>query len=141
MADGDRASVVVANPDADVCEVLARVVEAAGHTAVRVTDPAGVTTAVLGSQADAVVLDAGAANLDALKDLRSPASGANASVRVIVVGSGPASARLAWQEGADAVLSRPFAATEVGQSLAASLGRDDSARAAERRSQVAALQA
>ena len=47
MTDGAKATLVVANLDATVCEVLARVVEAAGHEAVRVTDPTQVSAAVL----------------------------------------------------------------------------------------------
>lgn len=139
MADGTRATVVVANPDPDVCEVLARLVEAAGHEAIRTTDASGVAAAVAAAQAAAVILDAGAANLDALEELRAAPTPLGASVRVVVVGTGPASARQAWHHGADAVLTRPFASTEVGEVLAASLARNDIQRSTERAAQLAAL--
>ena len=139
MADGSSTSVVVANPEADVCEVLARIAEAAGHRAERVTALENVTRAVVAGGADALVIDAGAANLDLLKELRAHDEPLASAVRVIVVGSGPATARVAWQSGADAVLSRPFAATDLGEALSASLARTDAERAAERAAQLAAL--
>ncbi|MCU1358081.1 MAG: hypothetical protein JWM89_3499 [Acidimicrobiales bacterium] len=139
MSGSARASVVVANLDDDVCEVLARVVEAAGHQAVRVTEADGVTRAVVAAYADALLLDVGAANLELLKELRSQAVPLAQTVRVVVVGSGPASARLAWQNGADAVLIRPFKSSEVGEALAASLARRDEERAPERQARIAAL--
>lgn len=141
MADGGSTSVVVANPEADVCEVLARIVEAAGHHAERVTALEAVTKAVVESGADALLLDAGAANLDLLKELRSHDEPLASSVRVIVLGSGPATARLSWQSGADAVLNRPFAATEVSEAVAATLARTDADRTRERATQLAALDA
>ena len=139
MAAAGAATVIVASPEADVCEVLARVVEAAGHHADRVTKLEGVTRAVVASGADALLLDAGAANLDLLKELRTHDEPLASAVRVIVIGSGPASARLAWQAGADAVLHRPFAATEIGAAVTATVGRSDTERLSERAAQLAAL--
>jgi DNA-binding response OmpR family regulator len=141
MADGGTATVVVANPDRDVCEVLARIVEAAGHRATRVTAIEDVSRAVTASGADVLLLDAGAANLDLLKELRSQDEPLATAVRAIVVGSGPASALLAWQADADAVLNRPFEATEIGAAIAVIQGRDDAERRSERTAQIAALDA
>lgn len=140
MAD-DGASVVVANPDEAVCELLARVVEAAGHTAVRVTDAAALVATVLHGGADAVVLDLGAGNLDVVKALRAQDEPLGTDLRIASIEAGPASARLAWQQGADVVLTRPFAASEIGVALAAAVGRSGDERAAERQARLAQLSA
>jgi DNA-binding response OmpR family regulator len=132
-------TIVVANPDPTVCEVLARVVEAAGYEAVRVTDPAMVPGAVLSAPADAVVLDLGPSTADQLKALRAGDHPRSTSARAIVISTGPANALLAWQCDADAVLTRPFPAAQLQESLAAALERGDADRAAMRAAQVRAL--
>ena len=139
MADAGASTVVVANPDADVCEVLARIIEADGHRAERVTAIEAVTGAVVSAGADVLLLDCGAANLDLLKELRHHDEPLASAVRVIVVGNGPASARLAWQADADAVLNRPFQSTQVGATVRASTERPDAERAGFRTAQIAAL--
>ncbi len=143
MTDASAASssrtVVVANPDEAVCEVLARIVERAGHTAVRVTDPAQASSAVLSAAADALVLDLGADTVDQLRALRSGGAQRGTDARAIVISTGPANALLAWQADADAVLTRPFAATALDDELAAALERTDADRAALRAERVRAL--
>jgi DNA-binding response OmpR family regulator len=136
---GSGQTVVVASSDRDVCEILARLVEADGYSAVRVTDADEVVGSVLSKQADALVLDAGSANLDLLKDLRSQGTAAASDVRVMMVGTGPASARLAWQQDADAVLTRPFRSTDVAAVVAAMLARSETERRSERAAQLAAI--
>ncbi len=132
---------MVAGTDESVCELLARVVEAAGHSAVRITDASAVVDAVLREGADAVLLDLGAANLDAVKALRSQGEPLGTEVRIAAIEVGPASARLAWQDGADVVLTRPFAASEIGETMAAALGRNAEERRAERQARLAQLSA
>ena len=136
---GDRTTVVVANADETVCEVLARVVEAAGHEAVRVTDAAQVSGAVLSAPAEAVVLDLGGDTADQLRDLRSGGSSRGSEVRAVVISTGPANARLAWQAGADAVLTRPFPAEDLHAALADAMARGDEARAQVRADALTAL--
>lgn len=134
-----RASVVVVNPDADVCEVLARLTEAAGHDAMRVTDVDTAISAVAGG-ADAIVIDAGAANLGLVTAVRAQDGPDGNGVRILTVSTGPASARLAWHAGADGVLARPFPASEIGQLLAAALASNTDERASVRAARLAALQ-
>lgn len=134
-----RATVVVANADQTVCEVLGRVVEAAGHEAVRVTDPAQVTAAVLSAPAEALVLDLGAANVDHLRALRGGDHPRSTSSRAVVIASGPANALLAWQADADAVLTRPFPAEALQAAVAEVIARDPQARAATRIAHIEAL--
>ena len=136
---GDRTTVVVANADQTVCEVLARVIEAAGHEAVRVTDAAQVSGAVLSAPAEAVVVDLGGDTADQLRALRSGGSSRGSEVRAIVISTGPANARLAWEAGADAVLTRPFEAEELHRALADAMARGDGERAAARAEQLARL--
>ena len=141
MTDGAeaRVTVVVANADPTVCEVLARVVEAAGHEAVRVTDPTQTAAAVLSAPADALVLDLGADNVDQLRSLRGGDHPRSTQSRAVVISSGPANSLLAWQADADAVLTRPFHAEELQSALADALARAPQDRAATRLAQIDAL--
>jgi DNA-binding response OmpR family regulator len=136
---GGRVAVVVANADQTVCEVLARVVEGAGHEAVRVTDPTQVTGAVLSAPAEALVLDLGAGNVDQLRALRGGDHPRSTGSRAVVIVSGPANALLAWQADADAVLTRPFRAEELQRALAEVLARPAADRAPTRRAHIEAL--
>jgi DNA-binding NtrC family response regulator len=136
---GGRATVVVANTDETVCEVLARIVERGGHEVIRVTDADQVSGAVLSAGADAVVLDLGTTNVDQLRALRSGGSQRGEEVRAIVITTGPATALLAWQVDADAVLTRPFAADALDEVLASALARSDEDRRALRDHQLATL--
>ncbi len=137
--DGARTTVVVANADETVCEVLARIVEAAGNEAVRVTDPSQVSGAVVSAPADALVLDLGADTVEQLRALRAGDHPRSTEARAIVISTGPANALLAWQADADAVLTRPFAAEALQHALTAALGRSEAERAALRAQQVQSL--
>lgn len=137
--DGARATVVVANADETVCEVLARIVESAGHEAVRVTDPTQVSGAVASAPADALVLDLGPDTVEQLRSLRASDHPRATSARAVAISTGPANALLAWQSGADAVLTRPFPVQALADALAEALGRDDAGRAAVRTEHVQAL--
>lgn len=143
MTDGSAAgpshTVVVANPDETVCEVLARIVERAGHAAVRVTEAGQAAAAVLSAGADAVVLDLAAETVEQLRALRGGGSQRGFDARAIVIATGPANALLAWQADADAVLTRPFPATALEAALADALAADASTRAAVRAEHVRAL--
>ena len=132
-------TVVVANADDTVCEVLARIVEAAGHEAVRVTDATQVSGAVLSAPAEALVLDLGSANVEQLRSLRAGDHPRSTECRAVVISTGPANSLLAWQAGADAVVTRPFPAEALQGSLAEVLARTNPERNATRAAQVAAL--
>ncbi|HEX2578001.1 MAG TPA: hypothetical protein VHK88_16760 [Aquihabitans sp.] len=132
MGDAGSQPILVANPDEQVREVVARVVEAGGHEVVRLEPAADVTAAVVSSSAAGLVLDLGAANLAALQALRAEGSAAATDVRVVVIGTGPAGGRLAWQAGADGFLVRPFHARDLQAAVAEALAADDGARQARR---------
>ena len=142
MSDGAaRLTAVVASTDETVCEVLGRLVEAGGHESVRVTDADQVSGAVQSAPAGAVVLDLGADNVDQLRALRSGGSERSAQAVAVVISTGPANALLAWQAGADAVLTRPFASTALAQHLAEAAGRSEDDRASLRTRMIAELHA
>lgn len=136
---GGRVTVVVANDDPTVCEVLARVVEAAGHTAVRVTDPLQVTAGVLSAPADALILDLGPRNVAQLRLLRGGDHPRSTQCRVVVISTGPASSLLEWQADADAVIVRPFRAELLQAALAEALARPQDQRRPTRLAQIEAL--
>ena len=139
MADGSTASILVANPDEAVREVVARVVETVGLDAVRLAADADVAEAVVHSGADGAVLDLGAASLAALQALRARPEPAGTAARVVVIGTGPANGRLAWQAGADGFLVRPFHARDLQAALTDALGRPEAERASHRDAAAAAL--
>jgi DNA-binding NtrC family response regulator len=138
VADGSD-TVLVAHPDAQVREVLARVVELTGRTATRLDPDTDVAEAVVASGAIAVVLDLGSANLGALQAIRARPEPAATSTCVLVIGTGPAGGRLAWQAGADGFLVRPFHSRDLQTALIDALARDDAARLASRAEQVRGL--
>lgn len=131
MGDADT-TILVASPDEQVREVLARVIEVGGHDAIRLDPSADVGDAVAAASAHGVVLDLGAGNLAALQALRARTEAGAAEARVIVVGTGPAGGRLAWQAGADGFLVRPFHARELQAALADALALDADGRQARR---------
>lgn len=135
----DRTPILVVNTEESAREIISRVVETAGFDAVRLTDHSDLATAVAHSGAGGLVLDLGADNLSVLQDLRSHTEPAAAAARVLVLGSGPAGGRLAWQAGADAFLVRPFHARDLQAALTEALARPDDDRQAHRDAQVAAL--
>lgn len=143
MSDGPAAgtshTVVVANPDETVCEVLARLVERAGYSAVRSSEPGQAAAAVLSAAADAVVLDLAADTVEQLRALRGGGSQRGFDARAIVIATGPANALLAWQADADAVLTRPFKAEALEAALADALAADAGTRAAVRADAVRSL--
>jgi len=130
--DGGAPTVLVAQSDPQVREVLARVIEAAGLSAVRLEPSADVAGAVGNSGAAGLVLDLGAGNLAALQAVRSGSEPAATDVRVVVIGTGPSGGRLAWQAGADGFLARPFHARDLQAALTDALDLDDDGRAARR---------
>lgn len=128
----DGIIILVANPDAQVQEVLARVVETVGLSAVRLDAAVDIAEAVAVNAADGLVLDLGAGNLEALQAIRARPEPAGLTSVVIVIGSGPASGRLAWQAGADGFLVRPFHARDLQAALTGALALDPAGRAAQR---------
>ncbi|MBX3286708.1 MAG: hypothetical protein R2746_18220 [Acidimicrobiales bacterium] len=141
MSDaGSRPPVLIASPDESVREVLARLVETAGHEAVRLDPTVDVPDAVVATSAGGLVLDLGAANQSVLEAVRARTEATAANVRIVVIGSGPAGGRLALNAGADGFLVRPFPAADLQGAIDDALGRSEVARHAWRASTAAALE-
>ena len=138
---GSQPPILIASPDEQVREVLARLVEAAGHEAVRLDPAVDIPDAVVATIAAGLVLDMGATNLSVLEAVRRRTEATGASVRVVVIGSGPAGGRLALQAGADGFLVRPFHARDLQAALTAARGRTEAGRHAWRVATAAALEA
>ncbi|MEO6627130.1 MAG: hypothetical protein ABIP03_01030 [Aquihabitans sp.] len=107
---GGAATVVVAQPDDAARELLARVVEAAGHIAVRLdaSAPPDVVEATVEASANLLIVDLASvsqgelmAMIEALTIRRFPAP-------VVALADGPASGALAVAAGAAQYLARPF---------------------------------
>lgn len=132
MGDGADRTILVAAPDEQVCEILARIVETAGFEAVRLEAGVDVADAVVVADATGVVLDLGSRNQAVLEDLRARPEAAATAACAVVIGTGPAGGRLAWSAGADGFLVRPFAARDLQATLTEVVDLDAEARAARR---------
>lgn len=142
MADaGTQPPILIASPDEQVREVLARLVEATGLEAVRLDPAVDIPDAVVATIAAGLVLDMGATNLSVLEAVRRRPETTAANVRVVVIGSGPAGGRLALQAGADGFLVRPFHARDLQGALTGALGRSEAGRHAWRVATATALEA
>lgn len=141
MSDpGSQPPILIASPDESVREVLARLVETAGHEAVRLDPAVDVPDAVVATIAAGLVLDLGGSNQSVLEAVRRRTEATAANVRIIVIGSGPAGGRLALQAGADGFLVRPFHARELQDALSDALARNEVARQSWRMATGASLE-
>ena len=120
---GGAATVVIAQPDDAARELLARVVEAAGHIAVRLdaSAPPDVVDATVEASANLLLVDLASTShsdltavIDALAVRRFPA-------HVVALVDGPASGELAVAAGAAQFLARPFHQRDLATMLTALL--------------------
>ncbi len=137
---GSQPPILIANPDEQVREVLARLVETAGLEAVRLDPAVDIPDAVVATTAAGLVLDTGPTNLSVLEAIRRRPETTAANVRVIVIGSGPAGGRLALQAGADGFLVRPFGARDLQAEITDALGRGEAERHAWRTATATSLE-
>ena len=128
---GGAATVVVAQPDDAARELLARVVEAAGHIAVRLdaSAPPDVVEATVEASANLLIVDLASvsqgeltAMIEALTVRRFPAP-------VVALADGPASGELAVAAGAAQYLARPFHQRDFTTLLTALLDPDHTEQA------------
>lgn len=110
MAGEGAATVLVAQPDPDCRELLARVAEAAGHRAVRLDEagPPAVVDASVHELALVVVVDTVATSLDDLAAITDAFATRGYPAAVVALVDGPATAERAEAAGARQVLCRPF---------------------------------
>lgn len=125
-------TVAVINDDPDACEVVARVLEAAGHTVVRISEPEEVLLRLVADPPSAVVIDMVAspqgAGLAVLETVRKHANEKVRAARVLMIGAEGSSALFTWHSGTDGFLLRPMHANALVTALAELLARPEKDR-------------
>ena len=110
MAGEGAATVLVAQPDPDARELLARVAEGAGHRAVRLdaATPPEVVDAAVHELALVVVVDTQSTSLDDVAAITDAFTTRGYPAAVVALVDGPATEDPAIAAGADQALCRPF---------------------------------
>ena len=128
--------VLVVNDEPDACELLNRILLAAGYQVARAHDTLQMTAA-LTDRPHAVILDVSAGgiggNLKLLDTIRGQQDPALAATRVVLCATNASNAMFSWQAGIDAFVLRPFHADELLAELAQVLARGDDDRPMARR--------
>jgi DNA-binding response OmpR family regulator len=134
--------VLVVDDDRDACELVARIVEAAGWGAARAHSGEEAISALTGGRPPfaAMVLDfvegGTEAGLRVLEEVRRRPE--LADVGVVVIPASRYDKEIAWRAGADAVLVRPFHADDLVNELYALFTRTPDERIAFRAEQLGA---
>jgi CheY-like chemotaxis protein len=113
------ATVLVAHPDPDVRELVARVAEGAGHRVVRLDSPAPATVVdtSVDSLALAVILDTQATALHELTSITEAFSTRGYPAGVIALVDGEATRDWCLANGVQRVLQRPFHERDLVQAI------------------------
>ena len=139
------AHILVVNDDENACELLCRVLAAAGHRVQRAHNGDQALSQLNLRGIDCVVLDLATGgigqNLRLLDTIRSSVTDAVAEVRVVLVAQQTSNRMFSWQAEIDAFLVRPFHADELVTQVAAVLVRPDTERALHRRRELDAATA
>ena len=132
----ERARVLVVAADRGAGELLARLLEQAGHR----VDAAFAASVGLTELTDAdprydlAVIDLGGDGVALLDDVRADAR--VGTTRVVVCADSTEQRGVAWTHGTDGFLVHPFRADDLVAEAAAVLGRPDSERDAHRQRQI-----
>ena len=135
------ARVLVVHDDPDGCELLVRVLRAAGFQPERAHDFLEMT-AVLGrvGRFDCIVLDVGTGgiggNLKVLDAVRNHSDPVIAGSRIVMVSAGASSAMFSWQAGIDEFVARPFHADTLVTAVVDAMARPEEERPRHRRRQL-----
>ncbi len=126
------ATVAVVNDDPDACEVVARVLDAAGHRVTRLYQPDDALAVLATDPPSAVVIDLVASRPDAavrlLDTIRDHSNEKVRAARILVIGDENASAPFTWASGTDGFLPRPMHANALVAALAEVLARPEEDR-------------
>jgi DNA-binding response OmpR family regulator len=119
------AQILVVDDDPMIRQLLADVLELAGHEVRTAVDGVAAVRAVEAAPPDFMVLDVMMPNLDGYGVLRHirGLDGDPVPVLMLTAAAGPDAARQAWAGGVDYYLSKPFTADEVINLVEAVLGR------------------
>ena len=130
--------ILIAGDDADSVELLARLMDAAGHEVMVADSQMEVLGQVAAGAVTCVLLDmtrsgTGDAN-NVIVGLRSSVHQLHVDVPIVLCGSRAVNAIFAWDSGADEVLRRPFRPEVLEDAIESAVGRPASERAGYRRS-------
>lgn len=130
--------ILIAGDDADSVELLARLMDAAGHEVVVGDSQMEVLGQVAAGGVTCVLLDmtrsgTGDAN-NMIVSLRTSVHQLHVDVPIVLCGSRSVNAIFAWDSGADEVLRRPFRPEVLEEAIESAVVRPASERAGYRRS-------
>lgn len=136
-AEAGGARILVINDDEDACELVARLVERDGHSAVRCHSHDEALARMATEDFHAVIVNftagRGGSNLKMVDAIRSATSPVVAQVRLLLIANEAKNRAFSWQSGVDGFIVRPFHADELERELDAVLGRPENERLAHRR--------
>jgi DNA-binding response OmpR family regulator len=138
-APGD--TILVFNHDADAGELVARLVEFAGHRALRFTNPAALVGQLGEGGVRAVVIDALGTGVSAAFEVLDTIRNGQPVMRdtpVMILAATDTNRLYAYQSGVDAYLVRPFHGDDLIEVVASVLARSSEERERYRRDQLTA---
>jgi DNA-binding response OmpR family regulator len=138
--DAAPARVLVVNDDEGACELVCRILAAAGHTVERAASNDQALGMLNLMRPDCVVLDLATGgigqNLKLLETIRSHMDVGVANSRVVLIAHQTSNRMFSWQVGIDSFLVRPFHADELVHDVAEVLARPEDDRARHRRREL-----
>lgn len=134
------AQVLVVNDDTDACELLVRILGAAGFRAEGVPSADAAIASMLRLLPRCVVLDLTAggigSSLKVLDQIRSHEDRRISSARAVLIATSAKNRSFSFQSGVDAYLTRPFHADELVRHVTDVVDRPDEERARHRRDEL-----
>lgn len=135
LAAAGTGAVLVVNDDRDACELIARLLEAAGYSATRENDP----DALAGGPFQAIIIDSLSLGVTAAFKLLDEIRGGGPDMRhvaVVILAATDTNRLFAYQSGADGFAVRPIHASELLDTVRTVLSRDPDERVEYRRAQL-----
>jgi DNA-binding response OmpR family regulator len=139
LAAAGTGTVLVVNDDADACELIARILEASGFSARRLTDLADASAALAEGPYQAVIIDSLSLGVTAAFKLLDDIRGGGPDVRnvaVVILAATDTNRLFAYQSGADGFAVRPIHASELLDTVRGVLAREPEERIEYRRTQL-----
>ncbi len=134
------AQVLVVNDETDACELLVRILSAAGFRAEGAHSANAALGLMLQQMPRCVVLDLSAGgigtSLKLLDQIRSHEDRRISSARAVLIATSTKNRSFSFQSGADAYLTRPFHADELVRYVTDVVDRPDDERARHRRDEL-----
>lgn len=139
LAAAGTGTVLVVNDDRDACELIARLLEAAGFSARRLHDLDSAPDALEDGPYQAIIIDSLSCGVTAAFTLLDEIRGGGPEVRnvaVVILAATDTNRLFAYQSGADGFAVRPIHASELLDTVRGVLARDPDERIEYRRAQL-----